>query len=196
MQNDKMSFCIQGGKYKGKKLYIPSGLTTRSTKSIIRGSLFDTIQNEIINQNFVEVFAGSGSMGLEALSRGAKAAYFIERDKNAYRVLQKNSALIDKENSHLSFGDSFELYLPLIKTLQNSSQKAFIYFDPPFDIREGMSGIYDRVIELIEKTPEDVVLKIIIEHMSSIDFADRIGDYVKIKKRKFGKTTLTYFTLE
>ncbi len=195
MPNDKMSFYIQGGRYKGKKLFIPKEATTRATKSIIRGSLFNTLQQDIVNQIFIEVFAGSGSMGFEALSRGAKEAYFIEKEKSAYEVLRKNSAIIDKENSHLSFGNSFELYEPLIQTLRERSLKAFIYFDPPFDIREGMDDIYDKVVEMIKKTPSVTVLKIIVEHNSKIDFADRIGDFMKIKKRKFGKTTLTYFTL-
>ncbi len=196
MRNAKMSFFIQGGKYKGKKLYIPTSFTTRSTKSIIRGSVFDVLQQNIIDKIFVEVFAGSGSMGLEALSRGASAAYFIEKDKEAFSILQKNCALIDKKNSHLIFGDSFEAYSSLIKDIKLGSKSAYLYFDPPFDIRKGMEGIYEKVIDLIEKTPPSIVETIIIEHTSGYVFCDRIGDFKKIKNRKFGKTTLSYYIPE
>ena len=76
METKKLFTTIQAGKYKGKKLLLPSLERTRSTKSVLKGSFFDTFQYEIIDQHFVEVFGGSGSMGLEALSRGAKHASF------------------------------------------------------------------------------------------------------------------------
>src|SRR5690554_5874058 len=86
---------INAGKHKGKKLEIPAIDTTRSSKSILRESLFNTLQFDIIDKNFVEVFGGSGSVGLEALSRGAGDAYFIEYNHTAYRILEKNARNID-----------------------------------------------------------------------------------------------------
>ncbi|NOR55630.1 MAG: 16S rRNA (guanine(966)-N(2))-methyltransferase RsmD, partial [Sulfurovum sp.] len=62
---------ITGGEYKGKKVEIPDIFTTRSSKGILKESLFNTLQFDIMDKNFVEVFSGSGSIGLEALSRGA-----------------------------------------------------------------------------------------------------------------------------
>ncbi|MCH9814183.1 MAG: 16S rRNA (guanine(966)-N(2))-methyltransferase RsmD [Epsilonproteobacteria bacterium] len=186
---------ITGGKYKGKKLSSAALETTRSTKAILKGSLFDTLQFEIIDQSFVEVFGGSGSMGLEALSRGAKDAYFIEKDRNAYKVLSENCRLIDSSNTHTFFGDSFELYSKVVQTLLDQNQKAYLYFDPPFDIREGMEDIYERVLALIADTPSEVVLLIVVEHATKTKMPDTIGIYQKIKSKKFGKSSLTYYAL-
>ncbi len=191
MQKDKKLFIqINGGKYKGKKITLPSLDTTRSSKSILRESLFNTIQFEIVDKNFVEVFGGSGSMGLEALSRGAKDVYFIEKDHDAYGVLKKNAASLDSTHTHLTLGDSFEVYEEVIKKLEGES---YFYFDPPFDIRDGMEGIYDKVLDLIEKTPKEKVIMIVIEHMTKTTMPDTIGVYKKKKFKKFGRSALTYY---
>ncbi len=195
MKSAKLTLQIQAGKYKGKKIQIPSKTTTRSTKSILKGSVFDSLQNTIIDKTFVEVFGGSGSMGLEALSRGAKMAYFIELNSSAYKVLQHNCQNIDPLHTKVLKGDSFDIYLPLIERLAKANEKVFLYFDPPFDIREGMDGIYDKVLDLICKTPVDIVEKIIIEHISSIKFDENIGSFKQQKSKKFGKSTLSFYTV-
>ena len=191
MQKDKQLFIqINGGKYKGKKITLPSLGTTRSSKSILRESLFNTIQFEIVGKNFVEVFGGSGSMGLEALSRGAKEVYFIEKDHAAYAVLKKNAASLDSMHTHLTLGDSFEVYEDVIRRVEGES---YFYFDPPFDIRDGMEGIYDKVLSLIEKTPQEKVIMIVVEHMTKTTMPDTIGMYKKKKFKKFGRSALTYY---
>jgi len=181
---------IQSGKYKGKKLQLAPLSTTRSTKSILKESYFNTVQFDIVDRVFFEVFGGSGTMGLEAVSRGAKEAYFIEIDKKAYKVLNNNIKSID-ENACKSFlGDSFELYSDILNYI---GEPAYIYFDPPFDIRENMQDIYEKTISLIENTPKEKVELIAIEHLSSRDFPDIIGEFKKIKKKKFGKSSLSYY---
>ncbi len=195
MKKHELNFTIIAGEYKGKKLPLPSKETTRATKSIIRGSVFDTLQFDIIDENFVELFGGSGSMGLEALSRGAKKVWFFEKDKSAAKVLEQNIKTLDASRCQLVYGDSFEHFPVLAKRLAEQGETAFIYIDPPFDIREGMEGIYDKVIDLIAAIAPQIVLKIIVEHMSSVKFPDEIGAFTKQKSKKFGKTTLTYYTL-
>jgi len=189
----KFQITISGGKYKGKKLESASLSTTRSTKSILKESFFDTIQFDIVDKIFIEVFAGSGSMGLEALSRGAKKACFIERDSLSYQVLKRNCKLIDKDSTLTVQGDSFTLYPKLIDDM---SEKCYIYFDPPFDIRDGMEDIYDKVISLIENTPKEKVLMVIVEHATSTKMPDFIGSFSKKKSKKFGKSSLSYFVVE
>ena len=195
MKKHNLSFTIIGGQFKGKKLPLPSKETTRATKSIIRGSVFDTLQFEVVDGIFVELFGGSGSMGLEALSRGAKQVYFFERDRAAYQILEKNASALDKSRTTLVYGDTFEQFPILAESLKEQGKEAFIYIDPPFDIREGMEGIYDRIVDLIASIPPEVVLRIIVEHMSSVSFDEKIGAFVKQKSKKFGKTTLTYYSV-
>lgn len=190
MDNKALYTSISAGKYKGKKLLLPSLASTRSTKSIIKDSLFDTLQSDIIDEVFVEVFGGSGSMGLEALSRGAKEAYFIEKNKAAFLVLEKNCQTIAPHQSHCTFGDSFKVLPQLFKKL---TCKAFFYVDPPFSIREGMDDIYAQVLELIQSIPPLQVHMIIIEHMSTLILPETIGAFCLQKRKKFGKTSLSYY---
>ncbi len=189
------TFTIGSGKFRGKRLSLPLSEHTRPTKSIIRGSVFDTLQFDIIDEVFVEVFGGSGSMGLEALSRGAKEVWFFEKSREALHVLKQNCAALDRQHTYVEAGDSFNLYPSLMERLLKAGEKAFIYFDPPFAIREGMEDIYLRLISLIEQTPPEVVNKVIIEHMSSVKFADAIGPFVKDKTKKFGKTSLSFYSV-
>ena len=74
---------IVGGKYKNRVLELPSLEVTRSSKSILKESFFNVLQFDIIDTLFIEAFGGSGGIGLEALSRGAKHSYFCEINKNS-----------------------------------------------------------------------------------------------------------------
>lgn len=190
MAHKPLHASISAGKYKGKKLSLPSMESTRSTKSILKGSLFDTLQSDIVGEVFVEVFGGSGSMGLEALSRGASHAYFIEKDKYAFSVLKSNCQLIDAKSTTCKQGDSFNIFKSL---LQELTCKAFFYFDPPFSIREGMEDIYTKVLQLIADIPQGKVHLIIIEHMSELVLPNNIGAYSLQKTKKFGNSSLSYY---
>jgi len=181
---------ISAGKYKGKKLMLPSLESTRSTKAIIKGSLFDTLQYDIVDEVFVEVFGGSGSMGLEALSRGAKEAYFIEKDRAAFSTLKNNCKLIDELHTHALCGDSFVVFPTLLSTI---TCKAYFYFDPPFSIRDGMEDIYQKVMDLIVSIPPKKAHSIVIEHMSTLLLPETIGVYRLEKTKKFGKSSLSYY---
>jgi len=181
---------ISAGKYKGKKIALPSFDSTRSTKAILKGSLFDTLQYDMVDEVFVEVFGGSGSMGLEALSRGAGHAYFIEKDKAAFGTLKSNCKLIDEKNTTPMQGDSFLIFPTLLSTL---SSKAYFYFDPPFSIRDGMEDIYQKVLALISSIPKEKAHLIVIEHMSTLDVPENIGVYTLSKTKKFGNSSLSYY---
>ena len=79
---------ILGGTFKGRIIKTPKGKTTRPTLSSLRESVFNISQNRIENAQFLDLFAGSGAMGLEAISRGADRAVFIDKDKHAIRNLK------------------------------------------------------------------------------------------------------------
>ena len=194
--NKKLTKKIIAGKYKGKTLILPSKTTTRSSKAIVLESFFNTLQFDIVDAVFVEVFSGSGSIGLEALSRGAKKIYFMEKDKDALRVLKQNIALTDPSSCEVISGDSFVTINEVISRLTRNKEDAYIYIDPPFSIREGMEDIYEKMIALIKKLPQERVKMIIIEHMSSLKIPQNIGSYSTLKTKKFGKTSLTYLQSE
>lgn len=192
MKDKQLTKKIISGKYKGKTLLLPSKLTTRSSKSIVLESFFNTLQFDIIDANFVEVFSGSGSVGLEALSRGAKKIYFMEKDTKALKTLKENIAQTDSASCEIFAGDSFTNIHAVVSRLKKLNEDAYFYIDPPFNIREGMEDIYEKTMQLIRVLPELHVNMIIIEHMSGLKIPQNLGKYKIKKSKKFGKTTLTY----
>ena len=194
MKNNKITKKIVSGKYKGKTIKLPSMVTTRSSKSIVLESFFNTIQFNIVDSTFVEVFSGSGSIGLEALSRGANEILFMEKDRDALKVLKENIKNIDEDRVCEVFaGDSFTNIKAVISTIKRKNTEAYFYIDPPFSIREGMEDIYEKMLKLIESLPIDNTKLIIIEHMTGLELPEIIGKFTKLKYKKFGNTSLTYF---
>jgi len=184
---------IIAGEFKGKQIEIPDISTTRSSKSILRESFFNTVQFEIIDKNFVEVFAGSGSVGLEALSRGAAQCYFMEYNKVAFRSLENNIKQTDPSRCHAFYGDSFENFETVYGLVKRQGGKTYFYFDPPFSTRDGMDEVYDKTIALIEQIEPEVCEMVAVEHMTNLTMPEEIGALEKVKKKKFGRSTLTYY---
>jgi len=184
---------IIGGEFKGKQIEIPNIFTTRSSKGILKESLFNTLQFDIIDKNFVEVFSGSGSIGLEALSRGAGQCYFIEYNKIAYKVLQDNISRLNPAKCHCIFGDSFEKFDTILSMVEKRDEKTYFYFDPPFASRDGMDDVYDKTIELIKKIDASKCMMVIVEHMSQLEMPKEIANLEQVKRKKFGRSTMTYY---
>lgn len=178
---------ISSGIYKGKKLKLPSLATTRSTKSIVKGSFFNSLRYEIIDKVFIECFGGSGVMAAEALSNGAKQTFAIEKDRVAFEILKSNLSFSAKNTA--IFGDCFLV----IDSIISSYNGVILYLDPPFDIRDGFNDIYKKICGLIENLKKDNVFKIIIEHRTDIVFSELIGDFCMYKSKKFGNTTLSFY---
>lgn len=196
MKNRTLTKKIVSGRFKNKILKLPSKSTTRSSKAIVLESFFNTIQFDIIDAVFVELFSGSGSIGLEALSRGAKKIVFMERDADAIKVLKENISQTDPASCEIYAGNTFDNIKSVVKALQKRGEKAYFYIDPPFNIREGMEDIYDKTISLIASLPKESVKLIVIEHMSGLEIPEKIGSFDMVKSKKFGNTTLTYFSYE
>lgn len=120
---------IIGGKFRNRKLVAPKGSSTRPTPGRLREAIFNICQHYIEDAQFLDLFSGSGAMGLEALSRGAKAATFVESSKEAFRSIQQNAKNLDVEKScHIIFGDVFQN----IKKLKTKFD--IIYADPPYKL--------------------------------------------------------------
>lgn len=194
MKTDRPTTKIIAGAHKGKVLELPSLDVTRSSKSVLKESLFNVLQFDIIDKVFIESFAGSGSIGLEAISRGAKRAYFIELDKNSYSILLKNCKLVDIEKCQTIQGNTFVQTPLMLEFLKNSKDEVILYVDPPFDYREGMEEIYEKSFYMIENIDSTNIFMIIIEHVSSLKVPEVLGKFSLDKTRKFGKSSLSYYT--
>jgi len=185
---------IIAGKYKGKLLQLPALEVTRSSKSILKESFFNVLQYDIIDSIFIEAFGGSGSIGLEAISRGAKHAYFIEINRSSYKTLESNCELIEPQSCTILFGDTFEK-LPSIE--QNHSlidEPTIVYIDPPFDFRDGMEDIYDKSFDMVRNFTNENIFLVTFEHVTGLDMPEILGMFKLTKSKKFGKSSLSYYT--
>ena len=188
----KSTLKVLGGIYKGRKLQMVSLETTRSSKAILKESLFNTLSQSIFGVNFIEFFAGSGSIGIEALSRGAYFALFFECNVSAYEVLKLNLQTIcqSDESYRVILGDTFCHYLP---ALQGLKYPCIGYIDPPFHLRKGMQDIYENCYQMIANLDKKLFKLIVLEHISSLTIPSNIGAFNLIKSKKFGKSSLSYF---
>lgn len=145
---------IIGGKYKNRRLITPKGNLTRPTASRLREALFNICQNFIEETTFLDLFAGSGAMGLEALSRGAKSAAFVDSSQEAVRCIKRNVAVLQVEKSCEVFsGQVFSL----LKILEKQhKQYDLIFADPPYNTAIEIAGdrfLYSEyIIHLMDKS--------------------------------------------
>lgn len=177
---------ITGGFLKNQSIKTPKGNKTRPTSEKLRQSVFNIAQAYVENSSFLDLFAGSGAMGIEALSRGAKEATFIEKDRSALKVLREN--LIDFDLSPyatLLAGD----VLTLLKKLKGKTFD-LIYIDPPYE-----KGIQEKTLVLIDELhllhiggllfiEESSQKELEIPTLTTIDLK---------KKRKVGSSSLYQF---
>ena len=194
MANDRPTTKIIAGKYKGKILDLPSLDVTRSSKAMLKESLFNVLQFDIIDKLFIESFAGSGSIGLEAISRGAKRSYFIEKDRNSYQILLKNCKAVDMEKCQTVQADTFVQTPLILDFLVNSNDEIVLYIDPPFDYRDGMDDIYVQSFDMIRNIELDNIFIIVFEHVSSLEMPKVLGKFSLIKTKTFGKSALSYYS--
>ncbi|MCP5490961.1 MAG: 16S rRNA (guanine(966)-N(2))-methyltransferase RsmD [Chlamydiales bacterium] len=141
---------IAGGKFKNHKLIAPKGNTTRPTLEKLRQTVFNICQHTIEDATFLDVFAGSGAMGLEALSRGASHATFLEKNRLALQAIYKNLVNLQLSDHATVFpGDAL---LSLKKLAQKNASFDLIYIDPPYGQKVPGSSqtLLDATLTLID----------------------------------------------
>ncbi len=177
---------IIAGKAKGTKLYTLEGENTRPTLDRVKESLFNIIQNKIEDSVFLDLFSGSGAIGLEALSRGAKKAILCDHSKEACNVIQKNI-----EKTH--FTENVELYNMNFKQVLQSKihEKLDIAFlDPPYKTNLAIEAV--KIMQEKDLMKEDAL--IIIENDNKDYILQNLKDVnYKIEDiRKYGRAYLIF----
>ena len=177
---------IIAGKARGTKLYTLEGEKTRPTLDRVKESLFNIIQNEIQDAVFLDLFSGSGAIGLEAVSRGAKKAILCDKSKEACMIIRKNM-----EKTHAL--ENVELYQTEFKELLKSKIQEkldIVFLDPPYKTNFAIEAV--KIILEKDLLSENAI--IIIE----TDDSDRILEDLKninceIKDvRKYGRAYLIF----
>lgn len=140
---------VISGKYKGKILKGFDIEGTRPTMDRVKESLFGTIQNYLTNSICLDLFAGSGSLGIEALSNGAKSCYFVDNSKEILKVLKSN---LDKVDSAYIIEDNYDKFL-------KTTDKRFdiIFLDPPY-AKNLIKPSIKRILELNLLNDEGIIV--------------------------------------
>lgn len=120
---------IIAGKYKGRFLKVPDSKVTRPTMDKVKQALFSAIKDKPVNSVALDLFAGSGSLGIEALSRGASKVYFIEKNSKTFSVLKENVLSLNPDK------DTYEVihtdYRIFLKK-RNQVKFDLVFLDPPY----------------------------------------------------------------
>lgn len=140
-----MSIRIVGGQFKNKRLNSPPK-TTRPSSNKLRESLFNICQNHINETFFLDLFAGSGAIGLEAISRGASFVCFIEKNKQAISCIRENIKLLEvKDKTKVIQGN----VLDALKKMNSDYQYDIIFIDPPYILYEKHPDFIEEIINII-----------------------------------------------
>lgn len=172
------------GSAKGRKLLTLEGDATRPTSERIKGAIFSSIQFEVENRRVLDLFAGSGQMGLEALSRGAERAVFIDSSREAMEIVKKNAKSTGLfERSHFLVSD----WKNYIRKAAGRERFDLVFIDPPYSSECCVSAAeYLARCELI--IPGAIV--VLESGEEEIDISDeRLSGYELIKSQRYGKMT-------
>lgn len=170
------------GSARGRKLITLEGMEVRPTPDKIKESLFNIIQFYIEGRNFLDLFAGSGQIGLEALSRGAKMAVFVDASKKSIGVIEENIETCGFQNQSKVVNADSVMY---IKRSPDKFDVAFL--DPPY--RKGL--IEEALPFVAEKMNPGGT--IICEHPIDEEVPEEAGSFKKLKDYKYGKIILTTY---
>ena len=175
---------IIAGEFRGRKLFTPKDMSVRPTADRVREAVFNILQNEIPDRRVLDLFAGSGAFGLEALSRGARLAAFVDADPAHMELLERNIALLGAEARTKTLRMDFER---AILTMAGKGNKFdIVYVDPPYQ-----AGYYEKALELLftmRILNRDAT--VVVEHPAELELTIPAGCAVR-DKRKYGKTAVT-----
>lgn len=174
---------VIAGKYRGRNLKAGDGF--RPTSDRVRETLFNILQNQIESAVFVDVFAGSGAVGIEALSRGASMVFFVETNRKTLQVLESNLSFCEEGQWRI-----FTLTaLKGLEVIRNASPHVdLLFFDPPYD--------FDRYDELLEKSASLFQEAEIVLETSTRSRLKTPPGLNLIKERAIGETRLQFFSVD
>ena len=173
------------GEYRGRRLETPYGNDVRPTGDKVRESVFNLLMYDIDGAVFCDLFAGTGAIGLEALSRGAEKAYFCDASRDSIRIIKTNIEKCRASARSRVFACDY------LSALRRIKEKVDIfYIDPPYN-----SGFYVPALEEIDSL--DLLSEkgiIVAEHRADESLPDLSGRLKAFKEKKYGHTKLTLYS--
>lgn len=176
---------IIAGKKKGLNIKTIDGDSTRPTRDMVREALFSILTNKIYNSRFLDLFAGSGAIGIEALSRGSTFAVFTDINYKCVRVIEENITKAGFSEQAQVYNADYKLALKKLK----ENKFDIIYIDPPYNKGMGIDAI-EKISEY-QLLSEDGVL--ILETDTNEEVPNEIGIYEKYNNKRYGRNILNLF---
>ena len=181
---------IIGGKLRGKKILVPTDKSTRPLKDMVRESIFNIIEhskNEFVNlksAKVLDLFSGTGSFGIECLSRGAEKVIFFENYKNSIKVLKKNLDLLKlNKYSKIIEKDTYNIS----QSQLNLKKFDLIFLDPPFKDNK-----INQLIEIIKKIKITSKKSLIIIHRNKKIVENISKDLIISKEKNYGLSKIIF----
>ena len=183
-----MSVRVISGVAKGCKLQVPRGLAVRPTSDRAKEGLFNIIGGRVTNCHFLDLYAGSGAIGIEALSRGATSAVFVEKQHHVARIIRRNltrTSLADRARVMVAdAGDA-------LKRLKKEGEFFDIIFaDPPYKLKN-THGILQVLVNKEVLNADGLV---IWEHASMASIPASIGNMLCLKEVRYGDTSFSFLS--
>lgn len=176
---------VISGSARGMKLRAPKGISTRPTVDRIKESLFNIIANDLSDISFLDLFSGSGGIGIEALSRGAKSAVFVDSDYESVKIIEDN--IISAKMMDRSTVLKSDVQTAVAKLKKDGKKFDIIFMDPPYSkglVQKTVSTVFDAGI--LKKDGFIIAEQPIEEALPNVDGFNvfRVKEY-KITKMTF-----------
>lgn len=182
---------IIAGTLRSRTLQAPAGLATRPTSDRLRETLFNVLAPRIAGARFLDLYAGSGAVGIEALSRGAEHVVFVERAAPALKILRANLARLDLH-------DGFELRAGTVVSFLRGEPRTpsfdIAFLDPPYDA----ANEYEKVLGFLGREGQRLLrtgASIIAEHRRHDKLADGYGELRRTRLLQQGDAALSFYAL-
>ena len=177
---------VISGEARGRRLREPEGMDIRPTTDKVKESIFNIIQFEIEGKRVLDLFAGTGQLGIEALSRGAERAVFTDESPAAIKIINENIKTCGFENrAEVMRGES-------LSTIGRFGKFDIIFLDPPYDT-ELLKKALSRIIEIDILKDNGIIL---CESRNDYMLPEVSSPYLLRKEYKYGKIKLTLYTRE
>ena len=180
---------IIAGSRKGHTIRCLKGIKVRPTLDRVREAVFNVIGIKIIDAKFLDLFAGTGAIGIEALSRGAQFCYFNDSYKSATQLIIKNLSNCRLEDSSKVFNMPVLKYIELLRA-DEGLKFDFVYVDPPYE-----EDLYNPVLEALSNIPAIIKTDsiVIVESNARLDLPNQINKLELIKKSVYSDTIIWYY---
>jgi len=181
---------IIGGRARGLVLYTPKGLSVRPTSDRVKESIFNML-SDLEGRTFLDLYAGSGNMGLEALSRGAARVVFVEKNRTCVGTIRRNLSLMPAEGSSETIEASAEQAIRRLSRRKDDFD--IVFADPPYE-----EGYVAKTLNLLRRGY--TILRdsglFVLQHSVREEPAGDLAPFALERRRRYGETVVSFFKKE